>query len=106
MSDALLFTLLEGAGRGFEAHRTRDRKAPSVREFQLVVQTAQRAVEEGLIEAYFQAPSRGKHTAGLIRGFDVVAITPAGLDRLSRLRESRQSAATATAIDRSERLAA
>jgi len=106
MSDALLFTLLNGATRGFEAHRTKDRKAPTLREFQLVVQTAQRAVDEGLIEAYFQSPSRGKHTAGLIRGFDVIAITPAGLDRLARLSASRQESLTPTPADARDRLPA
>lgn len=92
VNEALLVSILRKACAGAECYRTRDRRISTLREFQLVVETAQHALAEGLIEASFQGPSKGKLSAGLIRTFTVQAITPDGVERLAQLGDRRDRA--------------
>lgn len=85
MNDALLLGILRKAVTGPETFRPHDHRVASLREFQLVVDTAQQAHEEGLIEASFQPPSKGKTTAGLVRSFIIADITQEGLLEIERL---------------------
>jgi hypothetical protein len=93
VNEALLLSILRKAAHGGECYRTKDRRVTTLREFQLLVETAQNAARDGLIEASFQAPSKGKLSAGLIRTFTVLAITPVGTERLAQLGSRRHARA-------------
>lgn len=90
MNEALLLSILRKAAGGSECYQTRDRRVTTLREFQLLVETAQHAAGDGLIQAQFNAPSRGKLSGGLIRTFTVVNITRTGAERLAELAAQRQ----------------
>ncbi len=85
MNVALLLKILRKATGGAETYHPQDHTVPALRAFQLMVETAREADEEGLIEASFQSPSKGKTTAGLVRSFIVKEITRSGLERLAHL---------------------
>jgi hypothetical protein len=97
VNEALLLSILGQAAHGGECYRTKDRRVTTLREFQLLVETAQHAARDGLIEASFQAPSKGKLSAGLIRTFTVLGITPAGTERLAELGARRHAPPTGVA---------
>jgi hypothetical protein len=98
VNEALLLSILSQAAHGGECYRTKDRRVTTLREFQLLVETAQHAVRDGLIEASFQAPSKGKLSAGLIRTFTVLSITPAGTERLAELGARRLPASSGVPV--------
>lgn len=97
VNEALLVNILRKAAAGAECYRTKDRRISTLREFQLVVETAQHARDEGLIEASFHGPSKGKLSGGLIRTFTVQAITRDGVERLAQLAAGRDRARSAPA---------
>ena len=78
LNEALLLRILRAAALGPELYRPKDKRVPTLREFQLMVETAEQACANGLIEASFKQPSKGKITQGLVRYFTVTGITPEG----------------------------
>jgi hypothetical protein len=89
VNDALLLAILRKATEGPECYRPKDHRVPTLREFQLMVDSARQAHRDGLIEGIFQLPSKGKITSGLVRSFTVSAITSVGLERLDQLSTHR-----------------
>jgi hypothetical protein len=87
VEDILLREILNKARAGEEMYAAKDRRIATLREFQLMVDAAKAAYEDGLVEALFQTPSRGKISGGLIRAFTLVGITPAGAERLAQLQQ-------------------
>ncbi len=85
MTDVLLREILRKARSGEEMYAAKDRRVATLREFQLMVDAAKAARDDGLVEAWFHTPSRGKISGGLIRAFRLVGITPAGSERLAEL---------------------
>jgi hypothetical protein len=88
LNEALLLRILRAAANGPQSYRPKDKRIPTLREFQLMVETAEQACDNGLIEASFKQPSKGKITQGLVRHFNVTGITRKGLQHLANGRRT------------------
>jgi hypothetical protein len=88
LNEALLLRILRAAAIGPQSYRPKDKRIPTLREFQLMVETAEQASANGLIEASFKQPSKGKITQGLVRHFNVEGITPKGMQHLASARRT------------------
>jgi hypothetical protein len=77
VNEALLLSILRKAAHGGECYRTKDRRVTTLREFQLLVETAQHAARDGLM----------------------VAITPVGSERLAQLGSRRHARAESTQVN-------